>query len=145
MRQEIPELDIKAFATTHRLHTKLDDDNTTIIPGKDGQIYQHDSDTLGLIYQPAKNAWKPKTWGNHRRNCEAAGMTLHQNGDSEGTMLFDPKNGIQAKLAVKVSKCRAKRILSPEQLERLKTIGIAARERSVEAHYSRKNASVVLG
>lgn len=35
--------------------------------------------------------WTPKTWGDLKRAGLAAGMTLRQNGDSEGCMSFDPK------------------------------------------------------
>jgi hypothetical protein len=113
-------LRIKTFAETHRLNIALDTDNTVIIRGKSGQIFEYDNARLGVMYQPAKDAWKPKTWGNNRRAALAAGMELHQDGDSEGTLLFDPANVQQSKLAVKIAHCRAKRVLSPEQLETLR-------------------------
>jgi hypothetical protein len=113
-------LNIKKFAESYRLRTSKDADETTIISGRNGQIYEHSAGKFGVIYQPAKNAWKPKTWGNHRRRCEAAGMTVHQNGDSEGALLFDPKNGELAALAVKVAGCRPKKVISPEHLAKMR-------------------------
>jgi hypothetical protein len=68
---------------------------------------------LGVAFVPGK--WTPKTWGNHKRAAIALGMTLRQNGDSEGTLSFDPANGPQSTLALRIAKARAKRILSPER------------------------------
>lgn len=45
----------------------------------------------------------------------ALGLTLRQNGDSEGTLSFKPANGPQSTLALRIAKARAKRILSPER------------------------------
>jgi hypothetical protein len=42
-------------------------------------------------------------------------MTLRQNGDTEGTLSFDPANRAQSTLALRIAKARTKRILSPER------------------------------
>ena len=48
-------------------------------------------------------------------------MTLRQNGDSEGSLSFDPSNREQAKLAIKIAGARPKRVLSPEHKAKLLT------------------------
>jgi len=40
------------FATQHRLRTRVDDDLTTIIPGKVGHIYEFDDKLLGVTVIP---------------------------------------------------------------------------------------------
>jgi hypothetical protein len=60
----------------------------------------------------------PKTWGNLKRAAAATGMTLRQNGDTEGCLSFDPRNKEQAKLAIKIAKVRPKRQRTPEQVAR---------------------------
>ena len=62
--------------------------------------------------------WCPKTWGNFKRAAAAAGMTLRQNGDSEGCLSFDPEDNEQANLALKIAKVRPKRQRTPEQVAR---------------------------
>jgi hypothetical protein len=42
-------------------------------------------------------------WNNRRNACVAVRMELHQAGDREGGLLFDPLNPEQAKLAIQVS------------------------------------------
>jgi hypothetical protein len=86
----------------------------TFIAGRLGEshIYQYSLTELGVAFVP--NKWTPKTWGNHKRAGIALG-TLRQNGDSEGTLSFDPANGPQSTLALRIAKARAKRILSSER------------------------------
>src|SRR5215831_17084860 len=67
----------------------------------------------------ALGKWCPRTWGNYRRAAEATGMTVLQNGDSEGCLGFDPGNSEQVRLALKIAGVRRKRELSLEQMLRL--------------------------
>lgn len=105
---------IQAFAQDRRLKVSKGDDGERVIAGYLGgsHIYQYSLTELGVAFVPGK--WTPKTWGNHKRAAVALGMTLRQNGDSEGSLSFSPANGKQATLAVKICKARTKRILSPE-------------------------------
>ena len=122
------------FAKQHRLKTRKDVCVEIIIPGRTGQIYEYGEGLLAVMFMTALprdqwsdpptedemwGKWQPKTWGNHKRAATAIGMTVVQNGDSEGALAFDPKNREQAKLAIRVARVRPKRQVSPEQLARL--------------------------
>ena len=123
-------MSIKEFAAVHRLRTVTDEDKTTIIPGRTGQIYDHgDGMQFGVLFQPDTDKFRTReAWNNRRRQCESVGMILHQSGDYEGSLLFDPANPLQAKLAIKVAGVAVKRKVSATHLEILKR-GRAALQR----------------
>lgn len=54
-------------------------------------------------------------WNNRRKACEAAGMQVIQDGDTEGTLLFDSEDKAQAKTAIRMVSAYRKVELSPEQ------------------------------
>jgi hypothetical protein len=128
-RQVVTERSIRNLANRYRLKWELEKPvlATEIIVGRAGQIYDHGDGLLAVMFLPAKEAWMPRKWGNVRRDCIAAGMTLLQDGDAEGSLSFDPSNREQAKLAIKVAEIKARRRLSDEQRERLKSIGRSSR------------------
>jgi hypothetical protein len=113
---------IENFAKQLRLKTKTDDCGEQIIPGKQGQIYEYslDGSKFGVMFMPPKTSteplgkWCPKRWGNFRRAGIAVGMTVLQNGDSEGCLQFDPANKAHVKLAIKIAGAKTKRRVSPE-------------------------------
>jgi hypothetical protein len=55
-------------------------------------------------------------------------MTLHQDGDGEGILVFDPVDPGQAKLAIKCVKAKAKRQMSHERLAALSETLVKARK-----------------
>jgi hypothetical protein len=107
---------LQRFATRHRLKTRVDSDETRIIPGRDGQLYEHAPGQLAVMFLSAR-AKSPGMWNNRRRAGEAVGMTLYQNGDQEGVLTFDPLNAKQVALAIKIASIKRKRIMSPAQKE----------------------------
>lgn len=121
-------MNIIDFADKYRLKVRRnpDDDNDLTINGRSGQIYTHSGSELGILFMPGHDksghgvgSWCPKKWGNIRRKAVAAGMTLRQNGDTEGSLSFDPANREQAKLAIKIAGVKVKRSASPAQLANL--------------------------
>ncbi len=60
-------------------------------------------------------------------------MILRQNGDSEGSLSFDPANENQSKLALQIARVRQTNKLSPERLLALRVNIAKARENRVEA------------
>ncbi len=104
-------MDIQAFANRYRLRVKRHEDGELIITGKRGHIYGHDNATLGLMFMPDR----PRLWSHAKRKLEAADFTIWQDGDEEGSALFDPTNKAQARLALKVVGIKRKRSLTPEQ------------------------------
>ena len=121
-------MNIESFAAKYRLKVKRspDDDGLLVINGKYGQVYEHSGSELAVSFTPGldKNrrgigSWSPKKWNNARRAALAAGMTVCQDGDSEGSLLFNPDNPEQAKLAIKIAGAKAKRQASATQLANL--------------------------
>lgn len=106
-------MDIRAFANEYRLRTRRDEDGGRIVPGKHGKIDPYDIATLAVMILGST----PRKWGFARRAGEAAGMTVLQDGDAEGTLLFDPSNAEQARTAIKIAAAKRKRIMSPAQRE----------------------------
>jgi hypothetical protein len=106
---------LTTFAQKYRLRMKRDECGELIIPGRLGesQIYEHSPVRLGVVIMPGK----PFVWANARKKLLAAGCQVVQNGDWEGTALFDPQNTTQAQLAIKLIKVRRKKVLSTRQLE----------------------------
>lgn len=102
---------IKEFATENKVRIKLDEVNDPIVIAKHGQIYEYSDNQFGVMFL-TKSVGK---WNNRRKACEGAGMTLIQDGDTEGTLLFDPDNQAQAKTAIRTVGARQKRELSPER------------------------------
>lgn len=116
-------MNLKTFAEQHRLKTKLDSCGEIIIEGRNGQIYEHGDNQLAVLFAiPSKSdpagRWCPKIWNARRKSGEDVGMTVLQNGDSEGTMLFDAEDRTQVKVALKIAKVRPKRQMAPEQVAR---------------------------
>ena len=52
---------------------------------------------------------------NRRKACEAVGMEVVQDGDTEFAAVFRPDQPRQAALAIRVAGCKRRRILSAEQ------------------------------
>ena len=93
---------IKQFAAAHSLKMKSEDD-TKIIPGiDDSHIYQHDEARFGVMYMDTL----ARDYSTFRKQCEAAGMEVTQDGDTEFAATFDPKSEKQSKLAIRVAGCR---------------------------------------
>jgi hypothetical protein len=114
-------MSITEFSQQRRLNTKHQH-STVIIPGKHGHLYEFDDSCLGVMFMPPSTPddpwgkWTPKQWGNFRRAGTEMGMTVIQDGDSEGCLAFDPSDKKQAEHALKVAGVKPTRRL-PEHLE----------------------------
>lgn len=103
---------IKDFATKYNLHVKSDkQDDTSVIPGSVGHIYEYSPSELGLLILPPGDP-RPRLYTAIKEKCMSVGMTLRQNCDAEGAFSFDPENKIQARLAIKVAQVRPKKQIS---------------------------------
>jgi hypothetical protein len=100
---------LKNFAEKYHLKIKRDECGDVIIPGIIGHIGDGYGKLLGLYV----NAETSKAWTFTRRKLESAGMTIRQNGDVDGVAVFDPANREQARLALKVTKVKTRRMASP--------------------------------
>src|SRR5262245_9128348 len=112
------------FARQYRLRNpKADDCGDLNIVGKRGDIYEHGKVFAATILR-APNG---KHWAKYREAAKTLGCQITQNGDEEGTFLFDPANETQVKLAMEATLVRYKRNLNPEALERLTQRGVGTR------------------
>src|SRR6267154_3374098 len=122
------------FADHYRVHTRKDECGETIIPGKawkkqpkagrmyGHQIYEHGKGQFGLLLMfPVDNgkevggSGKSAKWVNAQKTLIAAGFTIRQNGDADGTALFNPEDKAQARFALKLAGIKTRRQLNPER------------------------------
>jgi hypothetical protein len=102
---------IEEFAKKHRARVKRDEVGDVIVAAKHGQIYDYGKNLFGVMFLMDGAG----AWNNRRKACEAVGMKLIQDGDTEGALLFDPENALQAKTAIRLVGARVKREMTPEQ------------------------------
>jgi hypothetical protein len=107
---------IARFAAKQRLKLKSDADDTRVIFGRSGQIFEDAPGRLGVMFS-SPIAKSGEMWGNRRRAGVAAGMEVAMDGDREGVLSFDPANPKQVALAITISGARLKRIMSGKQKE----------------------------
>ena len=106
---------VKSFATANKLQIpRIDTDGTPVLFGRTGQVFEHDSARLGVIYANPKDLTSQR-WNTFRGEALNAGMELIQHGDREGSLAFDPKNRAQTKLAIKGAGVKRKRVMSEAQ------------------------------
>jgi len=113
---------IKEFAEKYRVRTKRDSCGEDIITGKRVpkdmpkrveyacHVYDHGDGRFGLLLLLKTK----RAWNNAKKELTAAGFTIKQNGDTEGTALFNPEDQTQAGLAFKLARIRARREMTPE-------------------------------
>ena len=94
------------FAVEYNLVTKRDScGEPLIVPGNPrrsediSHIYQHDETTLGLVLLYDT----PTLWANAKKRLTGLGFTVHQDGETEGTLLFNPENQTQVQAAIKTA------------------------------------------
>ena len=92
-----------AFANANRLRIKTDACGDSFVPGKLGHLYEHDAHRFGIVLEAgACGASLNTTLRARKRRAIAAGFGLHQEGDCEAILLFDPTDVIQARLATRL-------------------------------------------
>jgi hypothetical protein len=121
-------MDVGAFAESQRLKVRRDEDGTQIIPGKAGHVWAYGAGRLAVTLLELT----PRTWGHRKRACLAVGMDLHQDGDYEGTLLFDPTDAEQVQVALKAAHVKRRRRVSTKTKERLRAMS-ARRQRRINA------------
>lgn len=122
-------MNIQEFSAKYRLRIAKDEDGLEIVPGLKGEshIYDHeDGQHLGVCFMPLKRRSTPlnyasatRAWKLARTELLEAGGALGQDGDFEGTVLFDPKDAKQAKVAIHSIKARQKRVYTEEQRKQM--------------------------
>jgi hypothetical protein len=115
-------MEITDFAAKHRLRTReLDGELVIICKGyKAGSrdythIYQYSAFLLGAIY-----LGKGRGWTYARKAAQKALCTVAQNGENEGTVLFNPEDREQVETVLEWWGAKRKKRVSPEQAEMLR-------------------------
>jgi hypothetical protein len=118
---------LEHFTETRRVRARRDGCGESIIPGKlrardvplrleySSHIYEHGDGRFGVLLMFESK----RRWGSARRKLAAVGFEVRQDGDAEGTALFDPSNAMQVRLALKLARIRSRPELSPEQRQTL--------------------------
>ena len=108
---------ISEFAARHRVRVRRDDCFDLIIPGRYGQIYEWGQGRLGVMYMAANTT--AHKWLGRRRAMVNAGFQVTQDAETEGCALFDPRNQLQCRLAMRVAGIKPIRRCSAAQLSAL--------------------------
>jgi hypothetical protein len=117
-------MDLREFAAKHGLPLRrVQDDATVIIPGREGHshIFEYGSGLLGVMVMPETGT--AHRWRSARSAFGAAGMTIRQDGDGEGTASFCPDKLDQVRVALRYARVRSKRRVSETQRKRLRELG----------------------
>src|SRR5215475_6164936 len=101
---------IEDLISKNKLQSKRDDLGELIVRCRHGQIYEHGQRRLGVMFL-LKSVGK---WNNRRKACEAVGMEVIQDGDTEGALLFDPEDKKQTRVALRQVGAYRKVEISPE-------------------------------
>ena len=110
---------IEQFAEMHRLKTRKDECGDYIVSGRvgsrnlDSHIYENGDGKLGVCLMFDS----PRKWTNAKAKLLAAGFIIRQDGDSEGTALFNPSGSHQAKVAIRLARGKPRRELTPERIQ----------------------------
>lgn len=133
---------VQQFAEQYRVKARKDSCGEVIVPGKPrktkrvedkSHIYEHGNGQFGLcVMNPLPYSEAKAKYTNAKSRLLAAGFIQGQDGDSEGTFLFDPANAVQAKLAIKEAGIKVARVLSPEQRALLAKVGFKSSRHTVE-------------
>ena len=118
-----PSAEVKLFADTYRVRARRDECGELILPGRIGHVYEHGAGKFGIYLSCATK----RAWSSAKRTLTAAGFTIRQNGETEGTALFDPENEQQARLALEIARIRKRRVVTAEHRQRM-----AERMRSIK-------------
>jgi len=108
---------LEAFAAKHRLTTVRGPDER-YVKGRHGYITEFSSTRLHLVLSPGtgNSGW----WNNRRRIGVGHGMILDQDGDTEGSLIFDPASPNQTRTAIRLSGARTSRKPTDAQLAALR-------------------------
>jgi hypothetical protein len=111
---------LDSFAAVHRLRVTRDTYNTQIIAGKHGSLITDYGDgRLTVLLMGTSARW----WNGRRTALVATGCRLEQDGDTEGSVTFDPSNAIACALAIKFAGCKRRKVATKAQRIALRQFG----------------------
>lgn len=91
------------FGEQYRVRVKCDECGDSIVRGRFGHLYEHDETQLGIVLDAQPDTLRSdRTLRARRRRAIAAGFVVHQEGECEAILLFDPSDQKQAALAIRL-------------------------------------------
>lgn len=110
---------LEQFASERRLRLRKDECGDLMVSAKLGHIYEHGPGVLGVVFSES-DQYSNKILLARRRQLVKVGLALHQIGDAESILLFDPTNATQANAAIRAVGAYKKRKQTAGQLLNLK-------------------------
>lgn len=107
----MPDNSVRDFAARHSLsltRVRLDDCGDVTLTGKRGDVYEHSANPLRLAVTILRCP-SSLHWNKHHELLRTAGCVITQNGDMEGTAVFDPANEAQTQAVLEAIRPRRKR------------------------------------
>jgi hypothetical protein len=129
---------IREFARKNRLRTRTDACGELVIPGKTRRftachIYQHslDGKVFGAALLAEGSGQLPRgCWIKARMALAAAGCTVGQSADNEGTVLFDPSNRASTEAVLQACHIYRRRTVAMSEERKAELSGRLARMRA---------------
>ncbi len=110
---------LEQFASEYKLRLRKDECGDLMVSAKLGHIYEHGPGVLGVVFSES-GRYSNKILLARRRQPFKAGLALHQVGDAESILLFDPTNATQARTVIRAVGAHKKRKQTAGQLLNLK-------------------------
>lgn len=107
-------VDIKEFVEKYRVRTQRDSCGEEIITSRNRlrHVYAHgDGQQFGILLLLKTK----QQWTHAKKQLVGAGFIIKQNGETEGTALFNPEAPGQVKLAFRLARINPKRVMSESQ------------------------------
>jgi len=102
-------VNIDEFAAFYHLKTRKAGQEQ-IIPGKLGQLFDYGMGMFGIFLEDSSSGpSRGRTLLSRRKAALKAGFRLVQEAECESVLLFNPADGVQAKIAVRLVGARKKR------------------------------------
>ncbi len=103
-------MNLMDFASNYKLHVKRNSCSEPVILGKLGHLYEHAPGRFGLALEAAASDTRlDNTLRARKRKALGEGFQIHQQGDAESILLFDPTDSKQARLAIRLVGAKRKR------------------------------------
>jgi hypothetical protein len=120
------------YGEQYRVRVKRDECGDSIVRGRFGHLYEHDTNQLGIVLDTTPdNLRSDRTLRARRRRAIAAGFVVHQQGDCEAILLFDHLDTKQARLAIRLIQAKKiRRVAGPTDAQLRSRALFSSRARS---------------
>ncbi len=119
---------LDTFATTYRLRTTKDAYGRNICPGpSESLVAEYGAGRLSVVCMGSSKTW----WNRRRETLAALGCRIEQDGDTEGSLSFDPGNAAQCRAVITAVRLKRQRVSpAPSAAQQLARARFAAASRT---------------